>query len=144
MPMNGFNVGRDVTLNIVGFDGSVKSFSLITNFDRRQDTNHIQVKGLDGVVRHLEIPDGWQGTFDVEKQDDAIDAYFATLEQAYYDGQNIAAATITETITNVNGSISQYSYTGVMLKYDDAGGVKGDDTIKPKISWCASRRLKKQ
>jgi hypothetical protein len=144
MPMNGFNVGRDIVLNLVGWDGAIQDFSLITSFDRKQETKHIQVKGIDGVVRHLEIPDGWNGTFDLERQNDAIDAYFAKLEAAYYDGVNIQAATITETITAPDGSIAQYRYTGVMMKLDDAGAFKGDDTVKEKISWCASKRIKVQ
>lgn len=144
MPMNNFNVGRDVTLNLVGFDGVIKDFTLLTHFDSKQQANHIQVKGIDGVVRHLMIPDGWDGSLDYERQDDSIDSYFASLEQSYYDGQNIAAATITETIVQPNGSIVQYRFTGVMFKLDDAGGYTGDQTVKMKISWVASRRLKVQ
>ena len=142
MPMNGFNVGRDITLNIVGWDGAIMDFSLLTSFDRKQATHHVQVKGIDGIVRHLEIPDGWSGSLDYERQDSKIDTYFAGLEQAYYDGVNIKGATITETIVDSDGSVSQFRYTGVMFKLDDAGAAKGDDTIKEKISWSASRRLK--
>src|SRR6185312_6111726 len=101
-------------------------------------------KGIDGIVRYLEIPDGWDGTFSYEKQDDQIDAYFAQLEAAYYAGQNIATSMITETITNADQSISQYRYTGVQFKFDDAGTWKGDQAVSQRISWCASRRIKVQ
>src|SRR5258707_6501904 len=107
-------------------------------------SNKVSIKGLDGVVRYLEIPDGWDGTFTYTKQDDLIDAYFAGLEAAYYNGVNIPASSITETITNPDGSTSQYRYTGVMMKYDDAGAWSGDRDVILKISWCASRRIKVQ
>lgn len=142
MPMNGFNTGRDVSVQIVGYDGVVHSFALETGFDRKQNTNKVTIKGMDGKIRYLEIPDGWDGSFDYVRQDSQIDDYFAGLEAAYYNGQNIQSSTITETITNPDGSTSQYRYTGVMLKLDDAGKIAGDQDIKQKISWCATRRLK--
>jgi hypothetical protein len=43
-----------------------------------------------------------------------------------------------------DGSTVQYRYTGVMLKYDNAGSWKGDETVKLTVSWCASRRIKVQ
>jgi hypothetical protein len=144
MPMNGFAVGRDVTVNIIGFDGAIHSFGLGTAFDSKMMTNKVSIKGLDGVIRYLEIPDGWDGTFSYTKQDDLIDAYFAQLEAAYYNGVNIPASSITETIVNPDGSTSQYRFTGVMMKYDDAGAWTGDKDVILKISWCASRRIKVQ
>lgn len=142
MPMNGFNVGRDISVQIVGYDGTIKSFALLTGFDSKQNTNKVSIKAMDGIVRFLEIPDGWDGTFEYERQDDTIDSYFANLEAGYYGGQNIQSATITETITQPDGSNVQYRFTGVMFKLDDAGSWKGDQSVKLKLSWCASRRLK--
>src|SRR5260370_15463328 len=121
MPMNGFAVGRDLTLNVIGFDGAIHSFGLQTNFDAKMITNKVRIKGLDGIIRYLEIPDGWDGTFSYTKQDDLIDAYFANLEASYYAGQNVPASSITETIQNPDGSTSQYRFTGVMTSYDYAG-----------------------
>lgn len=144
MPMNGFSVGRDLTINIIGFDGAIHSFGLQTNFDAKMVTNKVRIKGLDGIIRYLEIPDGWDGTFTYTKQDDLIDAYFANLEAAYYAGQNVPASSITETIQNADGSTSQYRFTGVMMRYDDAGMWAGDKDVPLKISWCASRRIKVQ
>ena len=92
MPMNGFNVGRDISLNIIGYDGAIHSFGLSTHFDARMMTNKVTIKGLDGVMRFLEIPDGWDGTFTYTKQDDLLDAYFAGLEANYYAGQNVVAS----------------------------------------------------
>ena len=144
MSMSGFNTGRDITLNIVGYLGSIASFALLTGFQRRQETVSIKIKGIDGQVRHLEIPDGWTGTLSFEKQDDSIDSYFAGLEAAYYGGSDIQAATITETIQNPDGSVAQYRYTNVQLKIDDAGDWQGDQTVKMRLGWAASQRIKVQ
>lgn len=144
MAMNNFNTGRDLSLNIIGYDGAIHSFPLQTGFDAKQATNNVKIKGLDGVVRFLDIPDGWSGTLSVERQDSTIDDYFVGLEAAYYGGQNIQASYITETISNPDGSTSQYRFTGVMLRLDDAGNWMGDKNVPMKMSWVASRRLKVQ
>lgn len=141
MPQNNFSVGRDVSLDIITSNGPL-SFGLITKFTSKQDIVDKKVKGIDGITRHVRFPDGWSGTFDIERQDSTLDDYFATQEQQYYDGIAEQGATITETIQEVNGSISQYRYLGVLLKFDDAGDKSGDSTVMQKLSFVASRRIK--
>jgi len=142
MPVNNFNVGRDVTLQIVGYDGTIQNFTLQTSFDGKQETHQIKVLGMDGTVRFLELPAGWTGSMAFDRQDSSLDVYFANLESGYYSGVNAQAATITETIAEVDGSTTQWRYTGVVFRLDDAGSWKGDSQVNMKMSWSASRRLK--
>lgn len=141
MPLNGFSVGRDVSLDIVTASGPL-TFGLITKFTSKQDITDKKIKGLDGITRHVRFPDGWSGTFDIERQDNTLDDYFAQLEADYYDGLNEQSCTMTETIQEVNGSVSQYRYLGVLLKFDDSGDKAGDNTIQQKLSFVAARRIK--
>lgn len=141
MPVNGFSVGRDISLDIVGPSGPIR-FSLITGFQSKQDITEQKVKGLDGITRHVRFPDGWSGSFDIERQDSTIDDYFSQLEDNYYAGLNETPLTITETITEVNGATTQYRYMNVLLKLDDAGHWEGDKTVKLKVSFVAARRTK--
>lgn len=145
MPMNGFTVGRDISLQIFGQNGGlVATFATITNFNAKQNTVHVQSKGIDGVIRHLYLPDGWEGAIGVDRSSSAVDDYFAQLESNYYSGVTIGAAQITQTITEVTGGLTQYRYVGVMLKLDEAGDYAGENLVKQKLSWCASKRLKIQ
>lgn len=141
MPTNFFTTGRDIALDITTPDGPLR-FSLITGFSSKPDITDQKVKGLDGITRHARFPDGWTGQFMVTRQDATIDNYFAQLEANYYAGLNEKPATITETITEPNGSVSQYRYLQVLLKLDDAGDYKGDKTVEQKVSFVASRRVK--
>ncbi|MFN3886139.1 MAG: hypothetical protein ACK4MG_04200 [Aquabacterium sp.] len=141
MPMNGFTVGRDVSLSVVTANGPLR-LTLITGFSAKPNTAETRVKGLDGVTRYLRFPDGWSGSFDVERQDSTVDDYFAQLEANYYAGINEQPATITETITEPNGSVTQWRYTGVLLKLEDAGTFQGDQTVKQRLSWVAARKIK--
>lgn|SRR5574340_754645 len=141
MPVNGFSVGRDVSLDIVGPQGPLR-FNLVTMFSAKPDITDQKVKGLDGITRHVRFPDGWSGTFSIERQDSTLDDYFAQLEANYYAGLNESSLTITETITEVSGAVTQYRFVGVLLRLDDAGDWEGDKTVKQKLSFVASRRIK--
>lgn len=141
MPVNGFSVGRDVTLT-VNTDSGLQRFPLITGFDAKPEVSDAKVKGLDGLTRHVIFHDGWAGSFDIERQDASLDNYWAQLESNYFAGFSSGAATITETITEVTGAVSQFRFEGVVLKLDDAGAWKGDATVKQKLAFMASRRIK--
>lgn len=141
MPINGFSTGRDATLTIVTASGPL-NLNLITNFQSSMDSQEIKVKGMDGITRHARFFDGWRGSFSIERADSTVDDYFAQLEANYYAGINEQPATITETITEVSGTVTQYRYLQVLLKLDDAGGWAGDQTVKQKLSFVAARRIK--
>lgn len=141
MSVNGFTVGRDLSLDIIGANGPLR-FNLITDFKAKPDITDQKVKGLDGITRHVRFPDGWSGSFTVERQDSTIDDYFAQVEANYYAGLNETTLTLTETITEASGAVSQFRYTGVLLKLDDAGEYKGDSTVKQMVSFVAARRIK--
>ena len=141
MPINNFSVGRDVTLTIVTPSGPL-NLNLITGFGASPEMPDVKVKGLDGITRHARFFDGWRGKFDLERSDSTVDDYFAQLEANYYAGINEQPATITETITEPNGAVTQYRYLNVLMKLDDAGEWRGDATVKQKISFVSARRNK--
>ena len=142
MPLNQMSVGRDVTVQV--FDpnaGGVVSIKNITMFDAKPSTIQIKSKGIDGIVRHATEPDGWSGSFDVDRYGPNVDRLFALLESNYYAGVNIQSQTITQTIQEADGSVSQYRFTGVALVYSDAGSWSNGKQVTQKITWNASQRI---
>lgn len=139
MPINGFSVGRDITLDIITAQGLLQ-LGLLTQFTSKPEVTDEKIKGLDGITRHVRFPDGWSGSFELKRQDNRLDTYFTQLEEDYYAGLNEQPATITETIVEPNGTLSQYRYEGVLLKLEEAGDWQGDKTIQQKLSFVASRR----
>lgn len=142
MPINGFTIGRDIAIDINMPQGPVR-FSNVTGFTKKQMSTGIVSKGIDGTDRFGEIPSGWEGDIEVDRANAALDAAFDYLEGLYYGNQNVPPSVITETITENNG-VTQWRYTGVAFKYDDAGGAKGDAKVTQKFSWKASRRIRVQ
>ena len=141
MALNGYSIGRDIALDIIGPQGPLR-FNQIISFMSKPDTTDQKIKGLDGITRHLRFPDGWSGSFEIERQDSTVDDYFTQVEANYYAGLNEIPVTITETIIEVNGSVSQYRYLQVILVLEDAGMYKGDASVHQKVRFMSARRVK--
>lgn len=140
MPIQGFTVGRDIALDYVAADGP-KRFSKITGFQSKQETSEVKIKGLDGSITNIRYFEGWSGSYEIERQDGTVDAYFAQLEANYFQGLSETPATITETIAEAGGAVTVWRYTGVISILADAGDKRSDSTVKMKIEFKASRRI---
>lgn len=139
MPVNNYSVGRDIVLDVVTSTGPLR-FNRITGFNSKPMYEERKISGLDGITDNLILPSCWEGSMDIERQDAQVDSYFAQLENDYYAGANTSNQTITETISEPDGSVSQYRYEQVQLRLDNAGEWRGDDSVKQAISFMASRR----
>lgn len=141
MPVNQYSVGKDVTLSIIT-PGGVLNLLKVTGFRAKQDTIEQKIKPLDGITDYLRFFDAWSGSFSLERTDSTLDDYFAALEANFYAGLTEGPVSITETVQEISGAISQYRFTRVLLKYDDAGDFAGDKSVTQTMSFVAGRRLK--
>jgi hypothetical protein len=145
MPFQSFNVGRDVTVNFTNpLTGAAITWGLVTDFMSSPDTKSIESSPISAPPVFADPPHGWRGSFTVDRNSSAVDAFFASLETAYWAGTTIPNATIMEYIQEINGTVSQFQYLGVSLKLDDAGSKKSQDKITQKISFRCSQRLQIQ
>jgi hypothetical protein len=143
MPINNQSVGKDVSICLITSKGNLNiPAAAITKFDATTDTSHEARKGLDGVTRNAVFPNGWKGSLEIDRMDSTVDDFWAQYESDYYAGLNLLPGTINETISEANGSISQYRYEGVMFELKDAGSREADKVIKMKLDFYASRRKK--
>lgn len=143
MAINNQSIGKDVSFVVMTSSGALNiPAAAITRFDAQPDTSHEARKGLDGVTRNLVYPNGWKGSFEVDRFNSVLDDFWASYEAAYYAGQNLLPGTINEVIQEADGSVSQYRYEGVVLDLKDAGSREADKVIKLKLDFYASRRKK--
>lgn len=141
MPLSGMNVERDFSVEIYDpLTGGTTAFAIITGFNKKQRTKSLESNAIDGTIRFAELPDGWEGSFDFDRASRALDDFIARAEAAYYAGVNVPASTILETITEVDGSMSQYRYEGCVFKLDDGGNAKKGELVKMKLNFKASKR----
>jgi hypothetical protein len=139
MPVNSFSVGKDVSVTLTNPAGNL-TLSGLTQFDAKPMFTDIKSKRLDGKTYFGQIPDGWTGTFKLDRLDPNVDVFFANLEAGYYAGQNNPSGTIQEVILEADGSTTTWSYTGVVLKLDDAGSWAGDKRVEQAISFNATTK----
>jgi len=141
--MNGQTIGKDVSIDLFTSKGVLPiPAAWITQFDAKPATTNTTSKGLDGVTRYGVFPDGWKGTIAVDRMGPALDQFWAQIEADFYAGNNIATGTITETIKEPDGSISQYRYLGVMFDFKDAGSRVANQLVKQKLDFMAARRVR--
>jgi len=140
MPANGLSTGIDSKLSFVDING-VQRFLIIESINAKEDATTGKVIAMDGTVRHPKFHEGWSGSFMLQRSDNSMDNYIALQEASYYQGADQVPMTITQTITEVDGSISQYQYTNVVINLDDSGTWTGTDIVKQSVSFMASRKL---
>ena len=138
---NQFSIGRDAQLTIMSATGPL-TFNIITSFDSKPQYQKVASRGIDGVKRIRNLPDGHAGSFKIDRADSAAEDYFLAQEANFFAGLNPDAVTITQTISEGNGSVTQYQYTSVALELADAGSWAGLEKINQTINFEASRKIK--
>ena len=140
MPVNSYSVGRDLTFTL-SMPTGVLTLSGVTDYSAKKNSSKLTRKGLGGKTNHAVIPDGWELTIKLDRKDATLDKYFAARDADYYAGVNVQSGTIYETITESDGSVSQFRYTEVVLQYDGGGDWKGDAYIPITLMAYATERL---
>lgn len=141
MPVNDFSTGKDVSLTI-NLPSGPFTLSGLTDLSMKPVYTDLKSKRINGDTVHAHIPDGWQGTIKRDRIDGTWDAFFAALEAAYYANTSIGEGTVKETIKERDGTVSQFRYERVVLKYDDPGSWSGDRKVEQTLTVSASRKTR--
>lgn len=140
MPLNGYSIGKDNVLTINTPSGIMRV--TLTHFDAKPVYTDLKSMPLDKPPVHMSIPSGWKGSAKLDRQDATIDDFVAANEAAYWAGQTVLPGSITQTITEVDGSTSRYRYTNVNIKVTDPGAWASEKLVDQSLDFEASRRLK--
>jgi hypothetical protein len=139
MVLTTFSIGRDTQLVVMGPAGRV-DISHVTAFESRQITTAIRVARIDGTQLGIELPKGWEGSFEVERGTSALDDFIAAIEQNFFNGSNTQSGAMYQYITESDGSTSTYQFDAVVFKFASAGVWKGDSAVKQKLEFFATRK----
>lgn len=139
---NSFNIGRDgAQLTIVSSLFGTVTINGITGFQAKPAVVKLKSVDITGRIRHRTIPDGHELTFDVDRQDPTYEQYFAAREANFFAGLPPEAIFVTQTITNLDGSVSQYQYADMDLAPEDDGNWKGQDKVAQRFTAQAGRKI---
>ena len=144
MTLNSFNIGSDcrVVLQHPLAPGGQLNFGDVTNFKSEQQTKSIKYTRMDGKTKLGEFPEGWSGSFDMQRTGSDVDDFMATLEQSILNNQNPGPGTIFQYVNNPNGSTSTYQYPDAVFKFSDAGTYTGAEAVKQTLNFEASTRVR--
>jgi hypothetical protein len=141
MPVSGLTVGRDLSLQInTGTTTLNLTSNDITSFDSQPMAKMDDYTPISGIIDPLLFPLGWKINMEVARTGPSVDEWWAQLEALYFNGGNIPSGTIYETITEKDGTTTQWIYTNVQLKLEDAGMFKGNDYVTQKLTGQAARK----
>ncbi|MBV8524324.1 MAG: hypothetical protein JOY71_19715 [Acetobacteraceae bacterium] len=139
MAVNTFSVGRDTQLVVIGPNGRI-DLTHVTGFEARQITHSLRVDRLDGTQMGTELPKGWEGSFEIERGNSAVDDFIAQTENYFFTKGPVPSGTLYQYVAETNGSVSTYQYDNVAFKLTSAGQWKGDSSVKQKLEFFAARR----
>lgn len=142
MPANEFNIGKDVKLDVVDPRRGLLRFSIVTGWEAAAQYDDLNSKGLDGKPRFDAIPNGWRLTLGLDRADPEVDNFFAEREELYFSGSIVPKVTITETITERRGGVSQFRYTDISLRLEGGGTWRGNAITTQSVVGMAARRIK--
>ena len=146
MPANSFSTGRDCQLVVIGPSGANGQagarvdLTHVTGFESRQQTHRIRIDRLDGVHLAAELPQGWDGHFELDRGSPAADDFINSLEQAWHVDGLLESGTLFQYVTETDGSISTYQFEGAVFKMVNAVQWKADSTVRQRLEFFASRR----
>lgn len=141
MPNGGLSVGRDITLRFNFLSGPLEfPTSSIESFEAKPMAPLKNYVALDGLLQPVLFHEGWDISISIARKSNLLDQFWALQEAEYYAGTPQPGGTITETIQEANGSISQYLYTNFVIKLDNAGMWKGNEFVIQTLIGQASRK----
>lgn len=144
MPVNGFTVGRDITVTITGPGGNsiVISSDQVTSFDAKPGKRQVWSRPLNVPPKPIYMPDGWQGTIHVDRADATLDTFVNQLEQTFWGGQNVLPGSILETITEDDGSVTQWHFPNCMFWVNQPGTYHADGIVAQELDFCCGQRIR--
>lgn len=142
MPTAAFNLGRDCTIVIQTPTGRLDA-QIVTQFDAKQKVKNLRIAPLNGPPIGADLPDGWDGTFQLDRANASVDDYFSNLEQTFWAAGTFPInITIYQYVQEVSGSTSTYQYDGVTMHLNETGTWKAEEQVKQTVTFFAATRRK--
>lgn len=133
------SIGRDVSV-VLTVGGQTIDLQNVTGFEAVPQYANLRVDRLDGTVLNAELPKGWTGRFAMERSNDNLDTFFAQAEALWMSGGVLQNGSITQAITEADGSVSRYQFTNCALKFG-AQNWKPESPVAMEVSFIATQRV---
>lgn len=136
-----FNIGRNGRMVLI-WNGQRVDLPTVTNFRSQQSTTGLKSTPLNDKPVTYEVPNGWTGSFTVQRDSAKLDDLIANNEAAFWAAATITSGTLYFYVEETDGSTTRWEYTDVAITMNAAGSWSNDDIVHQSISFTASQRIK--
>ncbi len=143
MPVNKMNVGRDYTFGFYdGNTGTIVDLGDVQNVRVTANYHDIASRPYNDVPRFGYIPDGYSISFTITRTGPELEEFQLAASQRFNDGAIVKPGFLNETVTNQDGTVSRYQYTGFCFKVTDLGDISRESVVKMTCTGLASAKVK--
>ena len=142
MPSNAGSVGVDYAFGY--YDGNTSSLVDLGDVQSVKISalkHDIANRRYNGVPRFDFIPDGYKITFSITRTTAALENLAVLRESNFNQGIGSATGYLSETVTNTDGSINRYQYTGFVWFLIDHGDISREKVVTIAGEGMASQKV---
>ena len=136
-----FNIGRSTQI-VFRWNGTRVALPTVTSFAAKQMTTPLKSTPLNSQPVTYEVPNGWSGSFKVQRDSNALDSLIASNEAAFWSAGTITSGTLILYVTETAGSTSTWQFNNVAITLDDAGSWVNDTIVIQNVTFTASQRVR--
>ena len=138
-PTNNFTVGRDTRYVLFGPFGQV-DLGILIGVSITPKYGSAASKPMNDPTIVRAIPDGWDIQLTVDRANAALDRLCVQMEATHYGGGVTPMGSMQEIITEPDGSVTRWHYTGMAIHVSNAGARHQEQVVKYTISGHARRK----
>ena len=140
MAQRPFNTGRDCTLVFQGADGTRIDMTKVTGFTADPTDKMVRSEPMTSPPIQINLPNGWQGSFDLDRNGNGFDALIGRDEAGYWATGQFGTGDLFQYVTEPDGSRSTWHFTQISYKLK-GGRWASDSVVKQTLEFVASQRL---
>jgi hypothetical protein len=142
VPVNGMITGVDYTISFYdGSSGALVNLGDVQNVKITALKHDIKSMPYNSVPRYGYVPDGYKIDFQITRTGSDIIDFMVAAAQSFNAGNVQKPGYLNETVTNPDGSISRYQYTGFVIFLTDHGNIQRDAPVTLTLEGMASDKV---
>jgi len=142
--MSANNMGAGVDYSFIYYDGNTASTVDLGDVQNVKITPHyttIQSDPYNAVPRFDYVPNGWSISMTITRTSPALENFMIDLDKKFNAGIALKPGYLNETITNPDGTKSNYQYTKFVFRITEHGDVDRKKAVVMTIMGAASDRV---
>lgn len=141
MALDSLISGAATRLSVTDPVSGVIDLGDVESFHAREESSIEPQILMNGRVRVPKLFKWWAGMIEMYRTNANFDRYLADQAARYYSSLNEVLANMHHTITEADGTVTQYQYEGTQFLLEDGGTYSGSTIVRYRISFICRDRI---